>query len=180
MRARKQHHIDHTSEFELDLAPLLAVMVKLVPVLLISSAFMQMAIIETDLPQIVKEAIEKQENQNDKASITLEVSNSAGVRIVISQKGQSKADVVPMVDGQFDLKTLHAKLQEVKKSYPEIFKVDLKPMGDVAYESLVKIMDEARKSRNQTKFPVYDSQTGKNVETEYMFPEIVFSNTLEG
>lgn len=41
MRRGKKLKINHNSEFELDLAPLLAVMVKLVPVLLISSAFVQ-------------------------------------------------------------------------------------------------------------------------------------------
>jgi biopolymer transport protein ExbD len=180
MRAKK-YQIDHNSEFELDLAPLLAVMVKLVPVLLMSSAFVQMMIIETELPQVVQEAIQRQEQSKDeKTSITLEMSNAAGVKIVIHEKGQNLVDSIPAKDGQFDFQTVHAKLQEVKKKYPEIFKVDLRPSGDVAYENLVKLMDEARKSRNQTKFPVFDSQSGKSVETEYMFPEIVFVNTLEG
>ena len=39
MGKRFKMHIDRNAEFELDLAPLLAVMVKLVPVLLVSSAF---------------------------------------------------------------------------------------------------------------------------------------------
>lgn len=50
MGRRFKPKINHNSEFDLDLAPLLAVMVKLVPVLLVSSAFVQMMIIETDLP----------------------------------------------------------------------------------------------------------------------------------
>jgi len=172
---------EHATEFDLDLAPLLAVMVKLVPVLLISSAFVQMMIIETELPQVVQEAIQRQEDQkNDKASITLEVSNKTGLKIVILDKGQNKTDVVPFVDGKFDWVQVHGKLKEVKKLYPDIFKIDLKPDEDVSYQDLVKIMDEARRSRDQQKFPVYDAQTGKNVETEYMFPEIVFANTFEG
>jgi biopolymer transport protein ExbD len=180
MRAKK-HQIDYNSEFELDLAPLLAVMVKLVPVLLLSSAFVQVMIIETELPQVVQEAIQRQEqNPDDKASITLEMSNKDGVKIIIQQKGQSLVDTIPAQEGAFDFVAVHAKLQEVKKKYPEVFKVDLRPSGEVAYENLVRLMDEARKSRNRTKFPVFDSQTGKSVETEYMFPEIVFVNTLEG
>jgi len=177
----KKFKVDHNSEFELDLAPLLAVMVKLVPVLLLSSAFVQMMIIETELPQVVQEAIERQEqNKDEKASITLELNNKDGLKIIISEKGQNKVDTVPMVDGRFDWKSIHGKLVEAKKLHPEIFKIDLKPGDDVAYQDIVQAMDEARQSREKLKFPVYDAQSGKNVETEYMFPEITFANTLEG
>ncbi len=177
----KKIKLEHNTEIELDLAPLLAVMVKLVPVLLLSSAFVQMMIIETELPQVVQEAIQRQdENKNEKSSITLEVSNKSGLKIVIKEHGINKIDTVPMAAGKFDWTSIHGKLKEVKKAYPEIFKVDLKPEEDVAYEDLVKLMDEARRSRDQQKFPVYDTQSGKNVETEYMFPEIVFANTFEG
>lgn len=177
----KKIKVEHPTEIDLDLAPLLAVMVKLVPVLLISSAFVQMMIIETELPQVVQEAIQRQEeNKNEKPSITLEVSNKTGLKIVITEKGQNKIDTVPTKDGHFDWASIHGKLKEVKKSYPEIFKIDLKPDEDVAYQDLVKVMDEARRSRDNQKFPVFDAQSGKNVETEYMFPEIVFANTFEG
>ncbi|MEK6774447.1 MAG: biopolymer transporter ExbD [Bdellovibrionota bacterium] len=177
----KKIKLEHNTEIELDLAPLLAVMVKLVPVLLLSSAFVQMMIIETELPQVVQEAIQRQdENKNEKSSITLEVSNKNGLKIIIKEKGINKIDTVPMTAGKFDWVSIHGKLKVVKKAYPEIFKVDLKPEEDVAYEDLVKLMDEARRSRDQQKFPVYDTQSGKNVETEYMFPEIVFANTFEG
>lgn len=177
----KRIKVNHNSEFELDLAPLLAVMVKLVPVLLVSSAFVQMMIIETDLPQVVQEAIQRQEdNKEDKPAITIEANLKEGFKIVVFEKGQSKTDNVPMVDGHFDFPNLHQKLIAVKKVYPQIFKIDFKPDGDVVYDDLIRVMDEARKSRNHEKFPVFDSQSGQNVETEYMFPEVVLANTLEG
>lgn len=177
----KKIKVNHNFEFELDLAPLLAVMVKLVPVLLVSSAFVQMMIIETELPQVVQEAIQRQEdNKEDKPAITVELSTKEGFKIIVTEKGQNKTDAVPVIDGHLDFPGLHQKLLAVKKIYPQIFKIDFKPEGDVVYEDVIKAMDEARKSRNHEKFPVYDSQSGQNVETEYMFPEVVFANTLEG
>ena len=62
----KKLKINHHSEMEVDLASLLAVMMKLVPVLLLSSAFIQMMVIETDLPQVVTEAIQKQDLEKKK------------------------------------------------------------------------------------------------------------------
>lgn len=180
MRKIRRIKVDHNSEFELDLAPLLAVMVKLVPVLLVSSAFVQMMIVETELPQVVNEAIQKQEKQ-DVISIALEVNAKDGIRIITTEKGREKVDVVPMKDGQFDYPTLHQHLVEVKKVHPEVFKIELSPDAKVAYKEIVKIMDEARQSRDNTvSFPVFDTKQGKVVQTPYMFPEVVFANTMEG
>ncbi|KYG64978.1 TolR-like protein [Bdellovibrio bacteriovorus] len=181
MRRAKKLHIDHNSEFELDLAPLLAVMVKLVPVLLVSSAFVQMMVIESQLPQVVNEAIQKQDQQPNPTLVALEVDAKDGIRVVVTTKGQEKVETIPMKDGSFDFKGLHAKLVEVKKANPEVFKLELSPDGQVPYEQIVKIMDEARQAHDNTiKFPVFDTKQGKNVETNYMFPEIIFANMMEG
>ncbi|QDK37331.1 biopolymer transporter ExbD [Bdellovibrio sp. NC01] len=181
MRRAKKLKINHHSEFELDLAPLLAVMVKLVPVLLVSSAFVQMMVIETELPQVVNEAIQRQDKDNLPTNIALDVDAKDGFRIVVTEKGQEKVEEVPLKDGAFDLPALHQKLVEVKKLHPEIFKLELNPDAKVPYKEIVKIMDEVRQAHDSSvKFPVFDTKQGKNVDTPYMFPEIIFSNMMEG
>jgi len=76
---------------------------------------------------------------------------------------------------------LHAKFVEMKNAHPEIFKIDFNPDFDVAYKDIVRVMDEARKARNKdVKFPVTDTKTGQQTSTDYMFPEVVFSNTMDG
>jgi len=182
MGRRFKLHIDRNAEFELDLAPLLAVMVKLVPVLLMSSAFVSMMIIETELPQVVQEAIKKQEADPGAAKISVAVTKSEGVKITLTEKGQAHIEVVGLnQDKTIDYPALHAKFVELKKSHPAVFKIDIQPDSDVAYKDLVKVMDEARKAREKNlKFPVKDEKTGKETTTEYMFPEIVFGNTMDG
>ncbi|AHZ84036.1 ExbD/TolR family protein [Bdellovibrio bacteriovorus] len=181
MRRARKIKVDHNSEFELDLAPLLAVMVKLVPVLLVSSAFVQMMVIETELPQVVSEAIQRQDEQKTPTNVAMEVDAKDGIRIIVTAKGQEKIETIPLKDGAYDLQSLHQKLVEVKKAHPEVFKMELNPDGKVSYDTLVKIMDAARQARdNNVKFPVFDTKQGKNVETNYMFPEIIFANTMEG
>lgn len=182
MRKRFKPKFNSNHEFELDLAPLLAVMVKLVPVLLISSAFIQVMVIETDLPQAVKEAVQKQDDDKSLASVQLNVSVKDGIKVVIAKDGQQKTDLVPLkADGSFDLTALHKELQKVKTENPKVFRIELQPDGNVAYKELVKVMDEARKSRDSSvKFPVWDSQKNQTVETDYMFPDVVFSNMMEG
>lgn len=181
MRRVRKIKINHNSEFELDLAPLLAVMVKLVPVLLVSSAFVQMMVIESELPQVVNEAIHREEKNPNPTNIALEIDAKDGIRIVVTEKGQENVETIPLKNGGFDYAALHQKLIAVKKGHPDIFKLELNPDGKVPYNDIVKIMDEARQARDTSiKFPVFDTKQGKNVETNYMFPEIIFANTMEG
>lgn len=181
MRRRFKLKINQNSEFELDLAPLLAVMVKLVPVLLVSSAFVQMMIIETELPQVVQEAIKEQDKNVKSAKITLEVNKIDGVKIIVENNGEEKVEVIANKDKKIDLVSLHAKLILLKQANPQVFKIDLSPDADVAYKDLVAIMDEARKSKsNDIKFKFTDTKTGLESQTDYMFPEIVFSNVMDG
>src|SRR5690606_8013226 len=109
------------------------------------------------------------------------VSKKEGVKILINTEKESKSEIVKNIDNKVDLKSLHARLISIKQEHPEVFKIDLVPDSDVAYEDLVRIMDEARRSRdNKIQFKFTDTKTGKEVSTGYMFPEIVFSNVMDG
>ncbi|MFZ3231381.1 MAG: biopolymer transporter ExbD [Pseudobdellovibrio sp.] len=182
MRKRFKLKINHHSEFDLDLAPLLAVMVKLVPVLLVSSAFVQMMIVETELPQVVQQAIEAQNNNPKPTQVAVELSKKLGLKIIITENGKQTIETVSLnKDQQLDLPSVHAKFQEVKKQHPEVFKIEMNPDEDIPYKEVVQILDEARKSRNNSiTFPVKDLKTGADTSTLYMFPEVVFGNMMDG
>ncbi len=180
MRTRKSYRTISPTEFELDLAPLLAVMVKLVPVLLISSAFVQVMMIETELPQAVKEAIQKQD-EKPTASILIKANLKDGLHVIVQKGGNQNVLDVPLKDGSFDFATLHKTLQKVKTDNPEVFKIELNPEANIPYREVVKITDEARRSRDRdVRFPVYDAKENRTVMTDYMFPDVVFSNVFDG
>lgn len=169
-------------EFELDLAPLLAVMVKLVPVLIVSSAFVQVSIVETDLPQVVKEEIQKQsDNPNPPAQVIMTVNQDMSTVIAVISSGTiTKQEFKATSDGTLDLKAIHSEFIKIKGSHPGTYKLELKPQPKVPYDTLVKIMDEARKTKDgTTMFPVV--KDGKEItKTPYMFPDVVFANVIEG
>ncbi|MFN8846850.1 MAG: ExbD/TolR family protein [Bdellovibrionales bacterium] len=176
----KKLKIHHTSDFELDLAALLAVIMKLVPVLLLSSAFMQLMVIETELPQAVTQAIQKQ-TEEKKKSLLLEVDAKRKVTLTLEVQGEKSTFAVEGLQETIDRAKLHATLQQIKQKHPDIFKIDFSPDSKVSYKEVVNIMDEARRSRNQEiRFPVKDETTGQDLMTDYMFPEIVFVNMMEG
>ena len=176
----KKLKIHRNSDFELDLASLLAVIMKLVPVLLLSSAFLQAMVIETELPQAVTQAIQKQIDEKKK-SLLLEVDSNRKVTITVDIEGTKSSFTVEPLKSEVDRPKLHSVLQEIKKKNPDIFKIDFSPDSKVTYKEVVHVMDEARRSRNlEIRFPVKDEKTGKDTTTDYMFPEIVFVNMMEG
>lgn len=180
MAGRFKPNVNHNSEFDLDLAPLLAVMVKLVPVLLLSSAFVQMMIIETELPQVVQEAIANQEKHT--VSVSMNIDKKDGVSIVINENGHEKVKQINLNNShEFDYEKIHQVAMEVKKEHPEVFKVEFNPSANVRYKDLVKLMDELRKSKApDIRFPVKNEKTGEESSTDFMFPEVVFTNMLDG
>lgn len=182
MAGRLKPKINHNSEFELDLAPLLAVMVKLVPVLLVSSAFVQMMIIETELPQVVQQAIERQDKNPKAAQVSLEMNKKEGIKITITEDGKQQIEVVSLNSNkEFDLPVLQAKFQQIKKEHPEVFKIEVNPDAEIPYKEVVRVMDEARRSRSaEVRFPIKDEKTGKESTTDLMFPEVVFANMMDG
>ncbi len=181
MGKRGYRKFDTNYEFDLDLAPLLAVMVKLVPVLLLSSAFVQLSIIETELPQLVQEAVQQQDEKTS-ARLSMEMDPTKGFELVLRDTvGQEKTFLIPMLEKQWDFKSLHAKFVEIKNMNPEIFKLEFAPSAEVSYQDLIRATDEARKARDpKLVFPIKDKDAQQIGTTNYMFPEISFSNMLEG
>jgi biopolymer transport protein ExbD len=175
---RSRPHINH--EFDLDLAPLLSVMVKLVPVLLISSAFVQISIVETDLPQAVKEALQQPIDNNKPQSLEVKMNVNNGFEVTLQKDGQTKSFSVPRINDQWDYKALHETLVQMKKEIPQIFRLDLKPEGDIKYQDIVKVMDQARRAQQKNVEFEFKDKEGKSKTTEFMFPDVVFANIMEG
>lgn len=169
----------HYEDFELDLAPLLAIIMKLVPVLIITSSFLQLTQIDTDLPQVVKEAIQNQEkNTEHPVQITIGLDKNKNISIFINNSGKEQTIAVSAKKNEIDFNTFNDKLVEVKKQFPHIFKIEFSPDENISYAEIVKIMDESRKARELLEFSFKDSKTGNDVKTDYMFPEVVFANVL--
>ncbi len=168
---------------EPDLAPMLSMMVTLIPILLLATAFVQIKIIETPLPQLVEQAIARdRENDQRKAEISVGVDIGNGFVITVkNDQGPEKVLRVPNVEGQFNYDGLHEKLYRVKLEQTDIFRIVLVPHAEVPYSVLVKTMDAARRVRpNEAKFVIRDEQKKEQAETDLMFPDVVFGNIIEG
>ena len=164
--------------FELDLTPMMSMMMKLVPVLLLETSFVHIAMIETPVPQVVSEAIQREKDSKDhKVSISLNASRKAGLEIVVTNQGKSQKTEIPLVGTDFNVIRLHQELVRVKLVYPETFRLELNPTEEVNYKEVVAIMDAARKTqKDDPRLKFRDEKTGKEIEHDQLFPEVVFGN----
>ncbi len=159
-------------EIEIDLAPLLAVMVKLVPVLLISSGFVQIMTIDSELPGSLQKAIAESESQNVAIRISTDAQNA--LHVLVSTPQGVKTSDVPAKNGQIDFDAAYAALVEVKKVHPQVFHVSLAADPRLNYQDMVRIMDQARKTKQDgVEFPYTDKETKETKMTPWMFPEVM-------
>lgn len=178
MRSFKTRVDDST--YDLNLAPMLDIIVSIIPMLLMSVVFVQITVVETPIPQAVEKAMAAADEKNE-VQISLHVSKTAGFRLAVADKGKNLEKTVALKGGAFDLEGLKKEVVALKLQYPNIFRVELNPDEGVALNEIVSVMDQIRtRAKTDPKILFTDVQTGKEIETELIFPDVVFGNVAGG
>lgn len=164
------------STFDINLAPILDIIVSVVPMLLLSVAFIQVKMIETPVPQVVAEAIQRADEKNE-TKINLKVMKS-GFTFEVVKDGRAMPVSVPNKDGKWDLEALQAAAFQVKEQNTGVFRLDVAPDADVNLRDIVNVMDRVRKVPAERKIAFVDPQTNQKVETDLMFPNVLFANVI--
>jgi biopolymer transport protein ExbD len=175
MRYGKTRTADAT--FDLNLAPILDIIVSIVPLLLLSVAFVQVKMIDTSVPQVVAQAA-KRADQKSGTTVELKVSKTKGFTFEVTKNGKVTPVKVPNKNGAWDLDALNAAGFSIKEKNPEVFRVDMAPEADVNLNELVTAMDKLRRNPEDKKVAFVDPKSGEKVETALMFPDILFSNVV--
>jgi biopolymer transport protein ExbD len=176
MRVGKTRRADAT--FDLNLAPLLDVIVVIIPMLLLSVAFIQIKMIETNVPQVVEQKISENNKKDATVIIELRADKKSGFQITINDKGSKKNIPVALKGAALDFQGLKDSMVNVKKQYSDVFKLDFAPSSEIVYEDIVMVMDTVRQLPTGQTVAFMDTQSGKEVMTDLMFPDVTFSNVL--
>lgn len=162
------------SHFDINLAPMLDVIVAIIPMLLMSVVFVQINMIETQIPQLVSQAAESNKDIV-KVSISLEIQDK-DLKLVVNDNGKNKEVRIAGKDSH-DLDKLYQEAKTIKSQYPSVFKIELKPSAKVSLNQIVAVMDKIRKTNaSDAKFSFKDAKTGQDVQTDLIFPDIVFAS----
>jgi biopolymer transport protein ExbD len=122
-------------ETEINITAFLNLMVVLIPFLLISAVFSQVAVLDLSLP-------------GDQVNTEL---STVQARLVIRRQHLEVGDaakgvlkIVPRIDGHYDFKTASQHLQDIKSDQASIRHITLLLEDDIDYEFLIQAMDHAR------------------------------------
>jgi len=142
---------------ELNITAFMNLMVILVPFLLITAVFSRLAILELNLPGSSTEPVDPQEQV-----FQLEVIVRKG-KIEIGDRNQGLLGVYPNSDDGYDYDALRTKLSALKKRYPKKSDASILLEQDIAYDTLVQVMDTVR---------VAEEIEGDSVVRSDLFPDI--------
>ncbi len=179
-RFKKPKLEEHNTE--LDMAPMLAMMVALIPVLLLSTAFVKVMMIESPLPQIIAEAIAQDKANGERhVEVTLDVEGDKSLKLSLSVNQKEQKWTFKPDNGEFPIDNLREELIRIKRNHPRTFRLTLNPSTALSYKEIVKIMDSVRDSQDPAiQFSIQDQKTGETAQTTLLFPEVVFGNVAEG
>jgi len=123
---------------ELNITAFMNLMVILVPFLLITAVFSRLVILELNLPGSSTEPANPQE-----LVFQLEVIVREG-RIEVGDRNIGALGIYPNTVDGYDYEALSAKLSEIKQSYPEKTEAAILLESNIAYDTLVQVMDRVR------------------------------------
>ena len=132
-RRRKQH-----DTAELNITAFMNLMVILVPFLLITAVFSQLAILELNLPT---SQVEEQDDSEPEFMLEITVRDAA---IEVGDRNQGMLTNIESDGEAYDLKKLSEYLVSVKEKFPTKTDATLLLEQDIAYEVLVQVMDTVR------------------------------------
>jgi len=154
-RLRRRHE-----ETELDITAFMNLMVILVPFLLMTAAFSQLAILQLNLPQ--SGAAAGADNEQKKKELILEVIIRKDALEVADRNGGLIRRIENGKEG-YETGKLSKLLQQIKVKFPDKLDAFILPEADTHYETVILIMDTVRQFDNV--------QAGAVIPTE-LFPVI--------
>lgn len=144
---------------DLDLVPIMNLVTILIPFLLLGSAFVSLAVIDSTLPAIgAPPSEEQEEDDKEKLNLTIAITDQgytiAGASAVLPGDSEGGGPTIactrpgcPTVDS-YDTAELTRVLGQIKDRYEDEENVILMPESEIPYEVLVVTMDATREDPN--------------------------------
>ena len=138
IRSRRGGGRRNVETAELNITAFMNLMVILVPFLLITAVFSRLTILELNLPGSSSEPVEPQDQ-----TFQLEVIVRAD-KIEVGDRNQGLLGIYPNTADGYDYDALSTKLSELKERYPSKTDASILLEQDIAYDTLVQVMDRVR------------------------------------
>lgn len=189
---RKPSLMRHSSdvETELNITPIMNLFVILIPFLLLSAVFIQVAVVPNSIPNIQAASSPK---LKEKKTLELQlIMNNAGYTIIgrggvldLGSGKKFKGSTIPKVNGEFDALTLNKVLYKIRQAHPSKAKDEpliVYPKANVKYQEIIQTMDAARElwdEGGQLAYKDGQDEEGNTIKvTTELFPNVVIGAEL--
>ena len=138
IRSRRGGRRHRNDTAELNITAFMNLMVILVPFLLITAVFSRLTILELNLPGSSSEPVDPQEQ-----TFQLEIIVRQD-KIEVGDRNQGLLGIYPNTDDGYDYAALAEKLVQLKERYPAKTDAAILLEQEIAYDTLVQVMDTVR------------------------------------
>jgi biopolymer transport protein ExbD len=151
-----RNHAKYKGRNDLNIVPMIDMMVILVFFLLFTAVFSNTNILELNLPAPNSSVPELPKGLN----LEVIVRRNA---IEVADRGTGVLRTLPKKEGEYDFAGLSAFLQDVKARYPTVLAASVLLEQDIPYDVLVQTMDNTR---------VWQNRVGVGLQNVELFPDI--------
>jgi biopolymer transport protein ExbD len=141
IRGRRGRRRQNEETAELNITAFMNLMVILVPFLLMTAVFSRLTILELNLPGSTSEPA-NQQNLLFQLEVIVRMD-----QIEVGDRYQGRFGVYKNSEEGYDYDALSDKLSDIKKRYPQKTDVAILLESDIAYDTLVQVMDRVRISQ---------------------------------
>lgn len=160
VRRQQRNHSRYRGRNDLNIVPMLDVMVILTFFLIFTAVFSKTSVLEVNLPGPGTQAAAEQ------PGFELElILRRTGIEV--ADRNQGVLETIPAVASGQDVAKLTAYLAALKQKVPDVNHATLLVAEDVDYDTIVQVMDAAR---------VRQTVAGGKVSRETLFPQIALGD----
>lgn len=151
-----RNHAKYKGRHDLNIVPMIDMMVILVFFLLFTAVFSHTNILELNLPAPNSSVPELPKGLNLEVIVRQD-------RIEVADRNSGILRTLPKADGEYDYRGLSTFLQDVKARYPTVIAASVLLESDIPYDVLVQTMDNVR---------VWQNRQGVGLQNVELFPDI--------
>ncbi|MBL6989195.1 MAG: biopolymer transporter ExbD [Bacteriovoracaceae bacterium] len=167
-RKKKKHKISAPN-----LIPILDAVFIFIFFLLMSANFTKIFEISSDIPIVSNQPPPK--SKKPPLALTLKLTAN-DIKVYTGVPSTYVKRFGRMINGQYDLLSLHDYLIKLKKRHVREKSIIVEPIVDIKYEELVKVMDSVRTLSNTDEAIYQKDKDGLDVRIKDLFSKIVFGN----
>lgn len=131
------------TESELQLTPIMNVFLIIIPFLLMTASFVQMAILELNLPSLGSRRSQASQEERKSVTINLLMIKEAGFEL---KSPDLHFNLIPRQGDQYSINGLKAELVRIKEKHQESEDIIIQPESTIKYELIIHVMDTCREA----------------------------------